>query len=52
MTGCKMELQNLMQSKYFNLLLFLYRTLGSYQPNLNWEKDLDGSENSYQSIDL
>ena len=41
-----------MQSKGSNLLVFVYRFLGNYQPNLNWKKDLDGKENSYQSTYL
>ena len=34
-------------NKCSNSLVFVYRTLGSYQPNLNWKKDLDRSKNSY-----
>ena len=30
-------------------MVFVYRTRISYQPNLNWKKDLDESGNSYQS---
>ena len=52
LTECKMDPQNLKQSNCSNLLAFAYRTLGSYQPNLNWNKNFDGSENSYQSTYL
>ena len=38
--------------KCSSLLAFVYRTLGSYQPNLNWKKDLDGSGNFNQSTYL
>ena len=38
-----------MQSKCSKLIAFVFRTLGSYQPNLNWKKDSDRSKNLYQS---
>ena len=35
LTECKMEPQNWVQSKCSKLLLLVYSTLGSYQPNFN-----------------
>ena len=41
-----------LDEKCSNLLVLAYKTLASYQPNLNWKKDLDESENSLKSTYL
>ena len=33
--------------QFISIWLVFYKTLGNYQPNLNWKKDLVGSERFY-----
>ena len=52
LTGYKIEPQKKIHSTCSSLLAFVYRVLWSHQSNLNWKKDLNGSQNSYQGTYL